>query len=189
MFQAFPKIPRLNRPVEVTEKIDGSNACVIVSDEGVFAQSRKRIITPGKSTDNFGFAAWVEQHADLLRQFLGNGYHYGEWFGRGIQRGYGMDDRKFALFNPSRYQRLWEIEDDGCSYELVDAGLMTVPILGYLPTLLGGVGLDIILEDLREQGSSVASSPAEGVVLFHSSSRQVFKVLLEDDDIPKGLAS
>ena len=46
-FVAFRKIPRLFREVVVTEKIDGTNACIRISAEGaVIVQSRKRVITP-----------------------------------------------------------------------------------------------------------------------------------------------
>ena len=45
-FKEFQKIPRLYREVIVTEKIDGTNACVVVGEDGsVGAQSRSRIIT------------------------------------------------------------------------------------------------------------------------------------------------
>jgi hypothetical protein len=90
-FKAWPKIARLNRRMIITEKIDGTNAAVIVTEGGqVYAQSRTRLITPGKTTDNFGFAAWVEQNKVFLAERLGPGYHYGEWWGVGIQRGYGL---------------------------------------------------------------------------------------------------
>lgn len=46
-FQPWPKIARLNREITITEKIDGTNAAVIVTEEGeVAAQSRKNLITP-----------------------------------------------------------------------------------------------------------------------------------------------
>ncbi len=55
-FTAFPKIPRLNREIIVTEKIDGTNAQVVVTEDGeVRAGSRSRWITP--EADNFGYAA------------------------------------------------------------------------------------------------------------------------------------
>src|SRR5690242_770744 len=60
-FQAWPKIPRLFRRFIITEKIDGTNAAVVVTEDGeVLAQSRTRFITP--DSDNFGFAAWVKEH-------------------------------------------------------------------------------------------------------------------------------
>ena len=101
LFRPFPKVPRLMRPVVVTEKIDGTNASVCVYPDGtVRAGSRKRWITP--EDDNFGFAAWVRDHAEELRG-LGEGHHFGEWWGRGIQRGYGLQTRRFSLFNVDRW--------------------------------------------------------------------------------------
>jgi len=117
-FKAWPKIPRFeNEKYVFTEKLDGTNACVLVLPEGhelsnapyelslepvarvggnyLWAQSRTRFIRPGD--DNFGFAAWVAENADELVK-LGTGYHYGEWWGRGIQRGYAQAERHFSLF-------------------------------------------------------------------------------------------
>jgi hypothetical protein len=84
-FIAFPKIPRFNREWIITEKIDGTNAVVFVSDEGIVkAGSRSRWITP--ESDNYGFAKWVHENEDELRTGLGPGFHYGEWWGKGIQK-------------------------------------------------------------------------------------------------------
>lgn len=122
MFKPWPKIPRIENKKEFyTEKIDGTNACIIISifdikdtivlnpiwyttyDEtqsiGIWAQSRTRIITP--EDDNFGFAKWVKANAEELVK-LGEGYHYGEWWGLGIQRGYEQTEKKFSLFNTAR---------------------------------------------------------------------------------------
>ncbi len=118
-FQAWPKTPRY-APVQcrITEKIDGTNACVVIYPVdsatyaclphehtvwhvdgllySVSACSRTRFITP--DSDNFGFAAWVRDRAsDLVK--LGPGRHYGEWYGQGIQRRYGLDHKRFALFS------------------------------------------------------------------------------------------
>lgn len=101
-FKPFPKIARLNRECVITEKIDGTNGCVIVTPEGeVHAQSRNRVL--GADTDPFGFALWVERNRDALRDLLGPGYHFGEWWGQGIQRGYGLSERRFSLFNVARW--------------------------------------------------------------------------------------
>src|SRR5687768_16084610 len=96
-FRPFGKIARLNRDVVVTEKIDGANALVAVGEDGtVRAGSRTRWIAPGD--DNFAFAAWVDKNIDALRG-LGPGFHYGEWWGAGIQRRYGLTEKRFSLFN------------------------------------------------------------------------------------------
>ena len=49
-FRAWPKTPRLNgASMVITEKIDGTNACIIVTEDGrrIGAQSRNRLISPG----------------------------------------------------------------------------------------------------------------------------------------------
>ncbi|WP_211239994.1 RNA ligase family protein [Promicromonospora kroppenstedtii] len=177
-FEGWPKTPRLFRDCIITEKIDGTNAAVIVTEDGqVAAQSRTRLSTPGKSTDNFGFAAWVAEHEDSLLPLLGPGRHFGEWWGKGIQRGYGLDERRFSLFNVGRYGALAE-ESDGL--------LHTVPVL-YQGPFATDIVADV-LDELVEKGSAAERGFAtpEGVVVYHAAARQVFKVLIENDDQPKG---
>jgi hypothetical protein len=102
-FVGWPKIGRLNRDIIITEKIDGTNAAIGITLDGqVYAQSRTRIITP--QDDNAGFARWVEKHADLLREHLGQGLHFGEWWGVSIGRGYDLSERRFSLFNTKRWE-------------------------------------------------------------------------------------
>ena len=121
-FQPFPKMARLNREMVISEKIDGTNAQVFItpiskdsqdpfciaywygpdaSTWGLYAGSRNRWLQPGKS-DNYGFAAWVLANVEELKK-LGPGRHFGEWFGRGIQRNYGLTERRFSLFNVARW--------------------------------------------------------------------------------------
>src|SRR6266853_6537645 len=104
-FVEFPKIARLSREIVVTEKIDGTNGVIYISDNGeVLVGSRSQWIATKSngSADNFGFASWAEQHTSELRT-LGPGRHYGEWWGCGIQRGYGLPkgEKRFSLFNTS----------------------------------------------------------------------------------------
>lgn len=67
-FRPFPKVPRWSRDIIVTEKLDGTNASIYIGDAGEFlVGSRTRWITPGKQTDNYGFAAWAHDNKnDLL---------------------------------------------------------------------------------------------------------------------------
>lgn len=160
-FRAFPKIPRMFTTVTVTEKIDGTNGCVVISDDGVFAQSRNRQLTPGKLTDNAGFAAWVERYAEDLRS-LGNGYHFGEWWGEGIQGNpYNVDVKTFSLFNPRV-----DILPECCTV---------------VPTLFEGeYSFDAVsdaMSDLLAWGSQAAPGAkyVEGVMVFHHAARQYFK--------------
>ena len=101
-FIKFPKLPRLSRDMVITEKIDGTNAQICISDSGLElkAGSCNRWVIPGD--DNAGFAKWCEENrTELLR--LGHGRHFGEWWGQGIQRKYGLSEKRFSLFNVSRW--------------------------------------------------------------------------------------
>lgn len=104
IFKAWPKIQRYDEGISIviTEKIDGTNACIIVDEGKVLGiQSRKRLITPDK--DNMGFASWVTEHEEQLAT-LGTGYHFGEWAGPGIQKNpLGLEQKEFFLFNPFRH--------------------------------------------------------------------------------------
>ena len=177
-FVEFPKIYRLNREAIVTEKIDGTNASVHVAEDGtVRAGSRTRWITP--EDDNFGFARWVCDNTEELRR-LGPGTHYGEWWGRGIQRGYGLTEKRWSLFNVSRWGDA-SVRPACCSV---------------VPTLGSGIGLANVdghavadaLKLLRECGSQAAPGfmKPEGIVVFHVPSYALFKVTLERDEEPKG---
>jgi hypothetical protein len=173
VFREFPKIHRLNRQVIVTEKIDGTNACVIVGEDGtVSAQSRSRVITP--ADDNYGFAAWVDQHAPELAE-LGPGYHFGEWWGQGIQRKYGLQEKRFSLFNVSRWG------------EALPACCHVVPVLETGSPRDGFMVVESALSKLRVYGSFAAPGflKPEGVVAFHAASNAMFKVTLEKDEEPK----
>lgn len=169
-FQSFGKIGRLFRDMIITEKIDGTNAAVGVTEQGVvYAQSRKRLITP--ATDNFGFALWVEQHEDELRE-LGPGLHFGEWWGVGIQRGYGMSERRFSLFNTHRWGN--EFARPACCH--------VVPVLR--THTFDTAVVQATLDDLRENGSQAAPGfpNAEGVVVYHRAGNALFKATLDGDD-------
>lgn len=170
-FVPFPKIARLNREVVVTEKIDGTNAQVFVAEDGtVLAGSRSRWITP--EADNHGFAKWVAEHVNELRE-LGPGSHFGEWWGSGIQRRYGLTEKRFSLFNVHRWA------------EIRPACCHVVPVLAR-----GELGPSVAhaLAALRAGGSVAAPGfdKPEGIVIFHTASSQLFKVTLEKDDAPKG---
>lgn len=181
-FTPWPKTPRLFREVIITEKIDGTNAAVGILEDGrVYAQSRKRIITP--DDDNFGFARWVNDNAGTLVDDLGVGLHFGEWWGSGIQRGYGLTrgDKRFSLFNVARWRK--------------QAEPFYTPNLDLVPVLYQGVfsehELNVELQLLKTHGSFAAPHfmNPEGVVMFHAQSRQVYKVLIENDELPKSAAA
>lgn len=84
-FVEFRKIPRLSRECVVSEKIDGTNGVICITEEGDFLVGcRSRWIDI--HTDNHGFCKWALENKEELYK-LGVGTHYGEWWGSGIQRG------------------------------------------------------------------------------------------------------
>src|SRR5882724_293770 len=100
-FTEFNKIARLSRNCVVTEKLDGTNASIVIGEAGEFlVGSRTRWITP--EDDNYGFARWAHTHKEELLT-LGPGQHFGEWWGNGIQRKYGLSEKRFSLFNTARW--------------------------------------------------------------------------------------
>ncbi len=172
-FEAFHKIPRLCRDMVVTEKIDGTNGQLLITEPGLLkVGSRKRWITP--DDDNFGFARWAFENRNELVEKLGPGRHFGEWWGQGIQRKYGLDHKRFSLFNVGR----WGIGPD---LELLPECCSVVPVLYKGPFRIKTI--DFILRNLEKHGSVAAKgfmSP-EGIVVYHTHARSVFKKTIGDD--------
>lgn len=213
-FKGFPKIARLSRRVVVTEKIDGTNAqiCIVKykADEDVdtdgcidawmeddhmffmYAGSRNKWIFP--SNDNYGFAKWAQANRKELRQ-LGVGQHFGEWWGKGIQRNYGLEARRFSLFNTIRWcrhneepQQILKADPSVIKYQDV------LPICcDLVPVLYDGVfdtvAIDQVLQNLKLEGSVAKRNfmNPEGIVVFHEASNTGFKKTIEKDDSPKSL--
>jgi hypothetical protein len=188
-FESFPKIGRLNRDCTITEKIDGTNAQILFSEEGIMlVGSRKRQIWPegtegkSKGCDNMAFANWAYDNQGELFKFLGPGRHYGEWAGRGIQRGYGLESKRFYLFNTFR----WGVTNAAIPQELYSIGLDSVPVL-YEGAFCTGVVNDE-LEYLKLHGSMLNSdfTEAEGLMVYHHGLRVYAKVTCKKDEGGKG---
>lgn len=194
-FVEFPKIARFSRQVIVTEKIDGTNGCIFVGEDGEFLTgSRTRWITP--EADNYGFSRWAHDHKEELMR-LGPGRHFGEWWGSGCQRGYGLPkgEKRFSLFNVVR----WCLHDEipqliPCSDpRIVKMQGILPPCVGLVPELWRGVfdelNLGKVLDDLRTFGSKASPGfmQPEGVVVFHVAGGVGFKKTIVRDDEPKSM--
>jgi len=191
-FTEFPKIARLSRRAIISEKIDGTNATVAISETGeFFVGSRDRWITP--EDDNYGFAKWAYEHKEDLMK-LGPGKHVGEWWGEKIQRAYGLKERRFSLFNNVRWclpgttpRRIEMLDPRIEKYQEV----LQATYCGLVPVLYDGIfsteKVDECLESLRVNGSVAAPgfTRPEGVVVFHVAGSVGFKKTLEKDE-PKG---
>jgi hypothetical protein len=190
-FTPFPKLARLSREVVITEKLDGTNAQIFITpgyagdpdalcswfdadtatDMVMYAGSRTRWITPGN--DNYGFAAWALANNECLRE-LGAGHHFGEWWGAGIQRRYGLDEKRFSLFNSAR----WSDERPEC------CGVVPVLYVGIFTT----DAVARTIDDLTSAGSVAAPGfmDPEGVVVYHTAAGTSFKKTCKKDESPKG---
>lgn len=171
-FIPFRKIPRLSRDIIITEKIDGTNATIYIDNncEVMYTASRNKWITP--EDDNHGFAGWVQRNKEELLT-LGPGWHRGEWWGKKIQRGYEVDDKRFSLFNTS---------------------LPAIPsCCRYVPVLYSGTfdtnSINLCLSDLCNSGSVAAPGfmKPEGIVVFHTAALSYFKKMIEGDKDHKGV--
>lgn len=193
-FITFPKIARYSREVIVTEKIDGTNACAFIGDNGeVLTGSRSRWITP--DDDNFGFAQWAEDHREELLT-LGPGRHFGEWWGSGIQRGYGLPkgERRFSLFNVLRWCQHGESPQQipTADPRIVKVQDVLPPCVGLVPVLWRGMfdelNVNRIMSELSAGGSHAAPGfgRPEGIVIFHVAGNVGFKKTLDKDGELKG---
>jgi hypothetical protein len=205
-FESFPKLHRLRREIIITEKIDGTNAQILIRDprEGykeadiapfrtamvefqdslydVFAGSRNRWLVPGK--DNFGFSEWVRAHCNELIK-LGAGRHFGEWWGMGIQRTYGLQEKRFSLFNTARWGKAYQALQEGHDVKNFPRCCHVVPVL-YQGAFTTNV-VDFYLQGLRSTGSCAAPNfmNPEGIVVYHTAAAQGFKITFEHDETGK----
>jgi hypothetical protein len=212
-FQEFEKIARLNREVIVTEKIDGTNGQVHIrpalanemetgfemgydtqievngTPHYIRAGSRNRWVLHLGSDDNNGFGRWVYQHAHELAG-LGAGAHFGEWWGQGIQRKYGLTEKRWSLFNVGRWV---DSRNAAMRPTLTEKEAYAPECCHVVPILASGIGTDEpvrrALECLRSNGSIAAPGffNPEGIVAFHTHARTLFKVTLERDQEPKSM--
>lgn len=145
---------------------------MVLDDGRVLAGSRTRWVTP--ESDNYGFAKWVDQNIEELRK-LGPGHHFGEWWGAGIQRRYGLTEKRFSLFNTDRW-----------------ANGIPTSVVSVVPVLYRGNMDDKAINDalagLAAEGSVAAPGfmKPEGIVVFQYASRSMYKVTIEGDQTGKG---
>jgi hypothetical protein len=173
-FEEFKKIPRLSRECFVTEKIDGTNGCIYIGEDGEFlVGSRTRWLD--EQNDHYGFFRWAMANKDELLR-LGKGTHFGEWMGQGIQKNYGLKEKRFYLFNYSRWA------DDNVRPKCCHV----VPLL--YQGIFDTEEIEVALYNLQTKGSVVSPGfmKPEGVVIYHVAGNLYFKKTIDKDEEPKG---
>jgi hypothetical protein len=177
-FVEFPKIARLSRECTITEKIDGTNGCIGIGEDGTFKVGSRSRWLDSTTGDNHGFMLWALQNKDELMK-LGPGRHYGEWWGSGIQRGYGLQkgEKRFSLFN---------------TYKWSDALGQRPACCSVVPVLFNGLFTSEAAESaialLAAEGSKAAPwfMLPEGVIIYHHAANLYFKKTLSKDEEWKG---
>ena len=192
-FTEFPKIARLSRECIITEKIDGTNGQIYIGEAGEFlAGSRSRWITP--EDDNYGFARWAHEHREELMA-LGVGRHFGEWWGQGIQRKYGVAEKRWSLFNCSRWCLAGETPQriPTADPRIVKMQDVLPACCSLVPVLYRGIfttdACEEAMADLRANGSKAAPGfgKPEGIICYHVAGNFSFKKTLEKDEAPKSV--
>ena len=154
----------LFRDVTISEKIDGTNAQVFVVAEdrgrrqpgrGLGGSLRKRTTSVSRRGSPIMLTSCASSAQDVISA---------EWYGRGIQRRYGLQDRRFALFNSCT---------DGPRSARRAAAI--VPVL-----TTRTMGADVVsecLETLRSGGSLARSGfhAPGGIVIYHHASGGMFR--------------
>ena len=222
-FEKFNKIPRLSRDIVITEKIDGTNAQIVILNRQkyfeehhnpdnpdmtrawvdeideqtvykneeffVLAGSRRRWLDISSKGDNMNFAKWVQANGEELLK-LGEGRHYGEWYGQGIQRNYGLKEKKLALFNVGKWIKEYN-QIDGTKQLLNDKQSYCPSCCDIVPILYQGLfNTEVInkyLESLKENGSRIVPGfmNPEGIIIYHTASAHLYKKTILNDEKPK----
>lgn len=175
-FKEFQKISRISRPCVITEKIDGTNGQIYITEDlQIYAASRNRYLT--EEDDNHGFYKWVMENKEELLQ-LGPGRHFGEWWGIGInKKRYSIQEKRFSLFNVNRFKE----NRPACCH--------VVPVLAEID-ILDTEEIERVMNNLAVTGSiasGISTDKAEGIVIYHSHSGYLFKKTFDNDGVPKSL--
>jgi hypothetical protein len=173
---------------------DGAVATIEYGDKlyAMWVGSRNKWLSHHEDVN--GFHAWATANSDQLWK-LGKGRHFGEWWGSGVGRNYGLakGEKRFSLFNTSRWCEYGQIpevifNDEG----LAQPYQTTAPkCCRVVPILARGLGIDILAKQamgiLANEGSKAAPGymNPEGVIIFHTGINDYFKVTIHKDEQPK----
>lgn len=175
-FQKFNKIEQFKRMnVLVTTKINGTNSAIYVYKDAKTGEldlktaSRTRFIIP--EDDNYGFARFVQDNKQEFIESLGEGVHFGEWAGNGINSGEGLDHKELFLFDVYRYKD-----------KTLPKNVRTVPIL-YHGEYSKGI-IESLAEDLKKNGSKIVEGfmRPEGMVIQFSGTNHRYKYVFDAEE-------
>lgn len=198
-----------------TVKLHGTNAGVSYNHiDGIWTQSRENIITAQK--DNAGFAFFVDTHADIFIDLIINLAHvnnvdlvthtltiFGEWVGKGIQKGVAISNLDKSLFvfgakvsNPTNEQASYWIDTAGVKspefriFNVEDYGVFNIDINFNMPQLSQNnlIDLTVAVENECPVGKAFGfEGTGEGIVFVaeYKGSMHRFKSKGEKHSITK----
>jgi len=167
-FKEYPKIKHWNQIwVTITQKLHGTNAQIVINGNEIQAGSRTRFLSI--ENDNYGFARFVNDNSDELIKCLGDGTHYGEWCGPGINSGEGLKEKSLFLFNWSKFGEV-----------SLPPRVHCIPVLYEGPFVHSIV--DEVMSDLKQNGSRVVPGfmKVEGVVI--KIGKEMFKSVFDTEE-------
>ena len=111
--QVYPKTTRLSYTApkaQITEKLDGSNLAIGVSEGKLYICMRNNIIESSEIGEHKnmlykGLYAWVNEHEEFLKEEIHEGsVMCGEWLGMGkLKYPKEMTDKRFFMFAKARF--------------------------------------------------------------------------------------
>lgn len=174
MFPKYPKTLRYeNLRVVITEKIDGTNGLIEISPDGVRFGSRNCYLNEHK--DNYGFFNFFSQFENRIMESFSPEYDglvhiYGEWFGAGIQRTYGLKEKYFMPFSP-----YW-------ANTLIEVGVPNiVPPYQFYAGKMDSVREEMAFQTLKEEGSQLVPGwkRPEGIIIHYLDNNLKIKRTLD----------
>lgn len=172
-FKSFGKILHIGKLyMTITQKIHGSNAQLLIykdEDGNLKHKAGSRTRWLDETDDNYGFARFCNENRDELVGKLGEGRHYGEWAGPGINSGEGLKEKTLCLFNWRRW-----------------VGKQLPNRVAIVPVLYkGAISLDSItetMEELKKRGSFLVPGymKPEGVVVELDG--QLYKNVFDEEE-------
>lgn len=203
MFEKFDKIPRLQKEVYVTEKIDGTNAQIFICPklDAIFetAEWKDGPIDSFEQSEARVDNLCVGRQDDML-MFVGsrNRYISADDDNFGFAQWAHQNSAELFKFGPGRHygewwgqgiQRTYDLEEKRLSMfnpRWADQGpdcVDTVPLLGVLNNWDEADLIQTCMYDLKENGSHAAPGfmQPEGIVVFHSAANQLFKQTFDYD--------
>jgi len=183
--QIYPKTARVKVKQEsmcqLTEKIDGSNLCIIKKDDTLYLAQRNNIFSINELEENKGILykglyQWLDEHKDYLIENLHNNSDLcGEWVGMGCLK-YPVEefDKKFYMFAKANITDEFDLKNIYYYHNLfiypfvnqeIPDFIGVVPVIAELDIIPNKNDLDVIYEEYNNK----VNRNVEGIVVNYQN--------------------